>query len=49
MLTTNSDGYIIGLAPAATYLAIFLFYLIWKIHFFRTIAAQEEDNKDVKP
>ncbi len=38
-----------ALAPAVNYLAILFFYLIWKVHYFRTIASQEEDNKDVKP
>ena len=49
VVTTNSDGYIVGLSPAVSYLAMFLFYIIWKVHFFRTITLQEEDRRDVKP
>lgn len=40
VLTTNSDGLIIAYTPALGFLALFLFYFIWKIHFFRTIATQ---------
>ena len=28
---------------------MFLFYLIWKVHFSNTISNQEEDRRDVKP
>ena len=37
------------MAPAVGFLAMFLFYLIWKVHFFTTISNQEEDRRDVKP
>lgn len=28
---------------------MFIFYLVWKGHFFKCITDQEEDNTDVKP
>lgn len=36
---TIYDGYIVTIIPAANYLAMFLFYLIWKHHFFACISA----------
>ena len=46
---TQYDGYIVTIAPAVSYVALLLFYLIWKGHFFGTINDQEEDDSDVKP
>lgn len=45
----NYDNWILAIAPAVNYLAMMLFYFIWKGHYFSTISAQEEDNADVKP
>lgn len=46
---TVYDNYIVTIAPAANFLMFFIFYLVWKAHFFKCIADQEEDNSDVKP
>lgn len=35
------DDYILAIAPAVNYLALLLFYFVWKAHYFRTISAQE--------
>lgn len=43
------DGFIVTIAPAANLLIMFLFYLLWKGHYFTSITEQEEDNSDVKP
>jgi len=48
-MTADSDGLITVFTPFASFLAMFLFYIIWKIHFFSTISSQEEDMKDIKP
>lgn len=46
---TPYDGYIMTLIPCANYLAIFLFYLIWKGHYFGELKEVEDDNSTVKP
>jgi hypothetical protein len=46
---TDYDNYIVTIAPAANFLMFFIFYIVWKAHFFKCIADQEEDNSDVKP
>lgn len=46
---TGYDGYIVTIAPAFNFLAMFFFYICWKGHFFKCISDQEEDNSDVKP
>lgn len=46
---TAYDGFIVTIAPAVNYLAMMLFYFIWKGHYFKTISDQEDDNADVKP
>jgi hypothetical protein len=46
---TAYDAYIVTIVPAVNYLAMFLFYLIWKAHFYSTISHQEGDNSNVKP
>ena len=46
---SSYDGYIVTIAPAVNYLALMLFYFIWKAHYLKTISAQEIDNSDVKP
>jgi hypothetical protein len=46
---TSIDGYIVTIIPAAYYLAIFIFYLIWKGHHYRLILKQEKDSTDIKP
>lgn len=46
---TSYDGYIVTILPAVNYLAMFIFYLIWKAHFYKSISNQEEDNSNVKP
>jgi len=43
------DGYIVTILPAVSYLALLLFYFIWKAHYFGTINEMEEDNTDVRP
>ncbi len=37
---TAYDAYIVTIAPAVNYLALMLFYFIWKAHYFKTISAQ---------
>ena len=46
---TQYDGYIVTIAPAVGYLALLIFYFLWKGHYFGCINEQEEDNSDVKP
>ena len=46
---TQYDGYIVTILPAVGYVALLLFYFIWKGHYFGTIAECEEDDTDVKP
>lgn len=46
---TAYDGYIVTIAPAVNYLALLLFYWIWKGHYHKTIADAEEDNTEVQP
>ena len=46
---TNFDDWILAIAPAVNYLALFIFYLLWKVHYYTTISDQEDDNADVKP
>jgi hypothetical protein len=45
----NYDNWILAITPAVNYLAMLIFYFIWKGHYFSTISNQEEDNADVKP
>lgn len=37
---TSIDGYLLTLIPAINYLAIFIFYIIWKAHTAKCIAEQ---------
>lgn len=46
---TSIDGYLVTIIPAVIYFIIFIFYLAWKKHYFRTIADQETNTYDVKP
>jgi len=46
---SNFDNWILAITPAVNYLAMLIFYFIWKGHYFSTISNQEEDNADVKP
>jgi hypothetical protein len=46
---SDYDNWILAIAPAVNFLAMLLFYFIWKAHYFNTISDQEEDNSDVKP
>lgn len=46
---TSIDGYLVTIIPAVIYLLTFIFYLVWKRHYFRTIADQETNSEDVKP
>jgi hypothetical protein len=39
-LLTSYDAYIVTIAPAVNYLALMLFYFIWKAHYFKTVSAQ---------
>ena len=48
-LTASSDGLILVVAPAVSYLALLIFYIIWKFHYKRTIEYSNEDDSDVKP
>lgn len=34
---TQYDGYIVTILPAVSYLALLLFYFIWKAHYFGTL------------
>jgi hypothetical protein len=43
------DGYIVTIAPAVSYLALLLFYFIWKAHYFKTINDHEDDSAEVHP
>lgn len=46
---TSIDGYLVTIIPAVIYFITFIFYLVWKRHYFRTIADQETNSEDVKP
>lgn len=35
---TGYDTWIVAIAPGVSYLALMLFYFIWKAHYFRMIA-----------
>jgi hypothetical protein len=48
-MLTVYDGFIVTIVPAVNFLAMFLFYFIWKAHYFGEISAQEEDNNIVRP
>lgn len=37
---TPIDGYLVTIIPAVIYLITFIFYLVWKKHYFKTIADQ---------
>lgn len=46
---TQYDAYIVTLAPAVSYIALLVFYFVWKAHYSATISEREEDNTDVRP
>lgn len=48
-MVTSIDGYIVTIIPFANYLGMFIFYLIWKIHFAKVAGEMEKDADDVKP
>lgn len=43
------DNYIMAIVPGVSFLALLLFYFIWKAHYTGEIDAEEDDNSVVKP
>ena len=46
---TKYDTWIVAIAPGVSYVALMLFYFVWKAHYFRSISQAEESNSDVRP
>jgi hypothetical protein len=46
---TPVDGYIVTVVPFASFLAMFVFYLIWKGHYAKISSQAEQDKDDIKP
>jgi hypothetical protein len=48
-ILTAYDSWIMSIIPGVNFLIIFIFYLIWKGHYFSEIAEMDEDNSVIKP
>ena len=46
---TSFDIYWTVFVPWAGYIAIFIFYVIWKLHYLRIVSKEDEASSDVKP
>ena len=47
--TTSIDVYWSVLVPWVGFIGIFLFYIIWKLHYLRIVSKENEASSDVKP